>query len=85
MPKKVPMRRCVATGELLPKKELLRVVRTPEGDLQIALTGKANGHGAYLKKSAEAVDAAKKNKALATALGTEIPNTLWQELKKVTG
>lgn len=85
MPKKVPMRRCVATGELLPKKELLRVVRTPEGDLQIDLTGKANGHGAYLKKSAEAVDAAKKNKALAKALGTEIPDTLWQELKKVTG
>ena len=47
MPKKVPMRRCVATGELLPKKDLLRIVRTPEGELQIDLTGKANGHVMY--------------------------------------
>ena len=84
MPKKVPMRKCVATGELLPKKEVIRIVRTPEGDLQIDLTGKANGHGAYLKKSAEAVEAAKKNKALSKALGTEIPDALWQELMKIT-
>lgn len=82
MPKKVPMRKCVATGELLPKKELIRIVRTPEGELQIDLTGKANGHGAYLKKSVEAVETAKKNKALSKALGAEIPDDLWQKLLK---
>ncbi len=81
MPKKVPMRRCVATGELLPKKELIRIVRTPEGELQIDLTGKANGHGAYLKKSLDAVNTAKKNKALAKALETEIPDDVWQQLE----
>ena len=80
MPKKVPMRRRVATGELLPKKDLLRIVRTPEGELQIDLTGKANGHGAYLKKSSEAVEIAKKNKALSKALGAEVSDALWQEL-----
>lgn len=82
MPKKVPMRRCVATGELLPKKDLLRIVRTPEGELQIDLTGKANGHGAYLKKSSEAVETAKKNKALSKALGTDVSDALWRELLK---
>ena len=50
MPKKIPMRKCVATGEQLPKKELLRVVRTPEGTLAVDTTGRTNGHGAYLKK-----------------------------------
>jgi predicted RNA-binding protein YlxR (DUF448 family) len=79
------MRKCVATGELLPKKELIRIVRTPEGELQIDLTGKANGHGAYLKRSMDAVNAAKKNKALSKALAAEIPEELWQELEKVIG
>ncbi len=61
MPKKIPMRRCIATGEQLPKKELLRIVRTPEGTLAVDATGKANGRGAYLKKDLEAVEKAKKN------------------------
>ena len=60
MPRKVPMRRCVATGEKCEKKELLRIVRTPSGTLEIDLTGKLNGHGAYLKKSEEAIMTAKK-------------------------
>lgn len=85
MPKKIPMRKCVATGELLPKKDLIRVVRTPDGELQIDLTGKANGHGAYLKKSPETIETAKKNKALAKAFGCDIPDALWQELAKVIG
>lgn len=83
MPKKIPMRRCVATGESLPKKDLVRIVRTPEGNLQIDLTGKANGHGAYLKKSKEAIEVAKKNHALDKALGCEVADTLWQELEKI--
>ena len=49
MPRKIPMRRCVATGEQCAKKDLLRIVRTPEGNLAVDPTGKANGHGAYLK------------------------------------
>lgn len=82
MPRKIPMRRCVATGERLPKKELLRIVRTPEGDLKVDPSGKANGHGAYLKKSEEAVAVARKNHALDRALETDIPDAFWDEILK---
>ena len=58
--KKIPMRKCVATQEQCPKKELIRIVRTPEQKVEIDMTGKMNGRGAYLKKSVEAVVAAKK-------------------------
>ena len=50
--KKIPMRTCLVTREKLPKQELIRVVRTPEGSVVIDETGKANGRGAYLKKGA---------------------------------
>lgn len=80
MPRKIPMRRCVATGESLPKKELLRIVRTPEGKLMVDLSGRANGHGAYLKKSPEAVALAKKNGALKKALGVDIPDDFYDEI-----
>lgn len=82
MPRKIPMRRCVATGESLPKKELLRVVRTPEGELRVDLTGRANGHGAYLKKDPEAVAAARKKGSLKNALGVEIPDSFYEEILK---
>lgn len=80
--KKIPMRKCVATNESLPKKELIRVVRTPEGTIEIDETGKRNGRGAYLKKSVEAVEMAKKKKALARSLECEIPEEVYHELIK---
>lgn len=80
MPKKIPMRRCVATGEQLTKKELVRIVRTPEGTVKIDLTGKANGRGAYLKKTADAIHLAKKNKALERALEVPVPEEVFEEL-----
>ncbi len=82
MPRKIPMRRCVATGERCEKRELLRIVRTPEGTLAIDSTGKLNGHGAYLKKSEEAVMTAKKNGALKRALDVEIPDEFYDEILK---
>ena len=83
MPRKIPMRRCVATGEQLPKKELLRIVRSPEGKLLVDLTGKANGRGAYLKKDAEAVERARKTRALERALEVSVPDEFWDEIKAV--
>jgi len=80
MAKKIPLRKCVATGERLPKKELLRIVRTPEGELAIDRTGRTNGHGAYLKKSVEAVETARKKGALARALEMDIPDEFWDEI-----
>ncbi len=82
MAKKIPMRRCVATGEQLPKKELLRIVRTPDMNLIVDLTGKANGRGAYLKKDAAAVELAKKNGALARSLEVQIPDEFYDEILK---
>ena len=81
--KKVPMRRCVATKESFPKKELIRIVKSPEGIVSIDETGKANGRGAYLKKSREAVQMARKNKALSRALETEIPEEIYVRLEEM--
>lgn len=81
--KKIPLRRCVATFEQLPKKELVRIVRTPEGEVKIDMSGKANGRGAYLKLSKEAIELAKKKKALARALSVEIPESVYDELLKL--
>ena len=80
MAKKIPMRRCVATNESLPKKELLRIVRTTDGGIQIDTTGKLNGHGAYLKKDPKAVQIAKKKGSLKNALGTDIPDEIYDEI-----
>ena len=62
--KKIPMRSCVVTKEKLPKKELIRVVRTPDGSVIVDETGKANGRGAYLKKDLETIERARKSKIL---------------------
>ncbi|WP_042356649.1 RNase P modulator RnpM [Bacillus rubiinfantis] len=78
--RKVPMRKCVATGEMKPKKELVRIVRTKEGDVSIDLTGKKNGRGAYLSKDKEAVLLAKKKNILANHLEVAIGDELYEEL-----
>ena len=77
--RKIPMRKCVVTQERFPKKDLIRVVRTPEQTIEIDLTGKKNGHGAYISKSLETLALAKKNKALQT----EIPDEVYQELEAI--
>ena len=82
--KKIPMRTCVVTNEKLEKKELIRVVRTPDGNIIIDETGKANGRGAYLKKSSEVVLKAKKTKVLDKKLEVEVPDTVYEELLKIT-
>ncbi|MDO4520337.1 MAG: YlxR family protein [Erysipelotrichaceae bacterium] len=82
MPRTIPMRKCVATNERLPKKELLRVVRTPEGELTIDRTGRTNGHGAYLKKDINAVNLARKKGSLESALEMKIPEEFWQEIEE---
>ena len=78
--KKIPMRKCVATQERFPKKELIRIVRTPEGKVIIDETGKANGRGAYLKKSKDAVQMAKKTGALSRALEADIDQEVYDKL-----
>lgn len=78
--KKIPMRKCVATGEMKPKKELLRIVRSKEGEVSIDPTGKKSGRGAYLSKDPEAVLLAKKKNVLQHHLNTEIDSSLYDEI-----
>ncbi|WP_338754065.1 RNase P modulator RnpM [Bacillus sp. FJAT-52991] len=79
-PKKVPLRKCVATGEMKSKKEMVRIVRSKEGDVSVDLTGKKSGRGAYLSKSKEAVELAKKRGILSRHLSSEIPDAVFEEL-----
>ncbi|MBQ9182086.1 MAG: YlxR family protein [Bacilli bacterium] len=81
--KKIPMRTCVVTREKLPKQELVRVVRMPDGNIVIDLTGKKNGRGAYLKKDINVFEKAKKNKTLDKMLEVEIPDNIFDELKNI--
>lgn len=81
--KKVPMRRCLATNESFPKKELLRIVRTPEGEVKVDLSGKLNGKGAYISRSQEALQIAKNRKVLDRALETEVPEAVYEQIAEI--
>ena len=74
------MRTCVVSREKLPKMELIRIVRTKEGEIVIDLKGKQNGRGAYLKKDIEIIKKAQKGKILNKHLETEIPDSIFEEL-----
>ena len=81
--KKIPMRSCVVTREKLPKQELVRVVRTPEGEVIVDLTGEANGRGAYLKKDLSVFEKAYNTKVLNRILEVEVPLSVFDELRKL--
>ena len=81
--KKIPMRSCVVTHEKLPKKELIRVVRTPDGNVIVDQTGKANGRGAYLKLDLEVINKAEKIKVLDKILEVEVPSNVYEELRNL--
>lgn len=81
--KKIPQRTCLITKEKLDKKDLIRIVRTPEQNVIIDKTGKANGRGAYLKKDIDVLEKAQKSKALEKSLNIEIPNEIYIELKNI--
>lgn len=81
--RKIPMRKCVITNERYPKNELIRIVKTPEGTVVVDVTGKQNGHGAYLKKDSEVIALARKKKTLDRVLETEVPAEIYDELEKL--
>jgi uncharacterized protein len=78
--KKVPLRKCVATGEMLPKKSMIRVVRSKEGEVSVDVTGKKSGRGAYVSKSEEAVEIARKKNILDRQLDAKVPDEVYEEL-----
>jgi predicted RNA-binding protein YlxR (DUF448 family) len=81
--KKIPLRTCVITKESLPKQELLRIVRTPEMEVKVDETGKLNGRGAYIKKSLEVLEKAKKSKLLEKRLECSIDESVYEEIKNI--
>lgn len=82
MAKKIPMRQCVGCGEMKSKKEMMRVLKTPEEKIVLDVTGKKNGRGAYLCKSGECLTKARKNKGLERSFKMSIPNEVYDNLEK---
>lgn len=84
--KKIPMRRCVGCMESRPKKELIRIVSDKEGNLNLDVTGKAQGRGAYLCPDTSCFNTARKRNAISRSLGITIPteklDVIFEELKK---
>ena len=80
--KKIPLRRCLGCNQSFPKRELVRVVRTPEENVIIDFSGKANGRGAYVCKSKDCLKRAIKSKRIATSLEVEIPEEVYEKLIK---
>ena len=82
MAKKIPLRQCVGCGEMKSKKEMMRVLKTPEDEIILDLTGKKNGRGAYLCISRECLIKARKNKGLERSFKMSIPNEVYDSLEK---
>ncbi|MBQ8782323.1 MAG: YlxR family protein [Clostridia bacterium] len=80
--KKVPMRKCTGCGEMKPKKELVRVVKSPEGDVSLDLTGKKNGRGAYVCKDAACLKKAQKSKRIERAFDCAIPDEIFEKMEQ---
>lgn len=80
--KKVPLRKCTGCGEMKPKKELVRVVKTPEGEISLDSTGKMNGRGAYLCKDPQCLRKAQKSKRIEKALSCTVPDEIYNKLEQ---
>ena len=80
-PKKIPVRRCLGCMESFPKKELIRVVRQPDGTVSLDFRGKVSGRGAYVCRRVECLKKAEKAKRLSRALECEIPDEVMERLR----
>ena len=80
--KKVPTRRCTGCGEHFPKNTLIRVLRTPEGEIILDLTGKKSGRGAYICKSAACLKKARKSRRLESSLECQISDVLYEKMEE---
>jgi predicted RNA-binding protein YlxR (DUF448 family) len=80
--KKVPLRQCTGCGEMKSKKEMIRVIKTPEDEIVLDTTGKKNGRGAYICACLDCLNKAIKNRGLERSLKVNIPTEVYEELKK---
>ena len=82
MSKKIPLRQCVGCRNMIPKKELIRVIKTPKDTIELDCTGKKNGRGAYLCMKQECFDAAVKQKGIERSLKMNIDKSVYEKLEK---
>jgi predicted RNA-binding protein YlxR (DUF448 family) len=80
--KKVPLRMCTGCGEMKPKKELVRVVRSPEGEISLDMTGRKPGRGAYVCRSIECLRQARKARRFEKAFSCQIPEEVYDRMEK---
>ena len=80
--RKIPTRRCTGCGEHFPKSSLIRVLRTPEGEIVLDLTGKKNGRGAYICKNAACLKKARKSKRIEASLECRISDELYSKMEE---
>ena len=80
--KKIPVRRCVGCGEHFPKAELVRVLRTPEGEVVLDLIGKKSGRGAYICKKAQCLKKARKSRRIEASLECSIPDAVYDIMEE---
>ena len=82
MNKKIPMRQCVGCGEMFDKRELIRVVKSPEGEVSLDLTGKKNGRGAYVCNNPECLKKARKRKSIERAFSMKIEDAVYDKMEE---
>ena len=82
VPKKIPLRQCTGCREMKPKRELIRVVRSPENTISLDFKGKAQGRGAYVCKNQDCLKKAIKSKALERSLEVSIPDEIYTQLER---
>lgn len=80
--KKIPLRKCVACQEMMPKKLLIRIVKTPEAEIQLDPNGKASGRGAYICSKAECFTLARKKNSIERALKSKVSDEIYQQLER---
>ena len=79
--KKVPLRMCSGCGEMKPKRELVRVVKTAENEISLDLSGRKNGRGAYICKSLECLKKARKKRSLERSFSSKIPDDVYDVME----
>ncbi|MBM6724762.1 RNase P modulator RnpM [Pseudoflavonifractor phocaeensis] len=82
MPKKIPLRQCVGCRKMKPKPELIRVVKSPEGEVSLDFRGKKPGRGAYVCPQAECLKKARKSRALERAFSAPLPDEVYEALEE---
>ena len=82
MNKKIPMRQCIGCGEMKNKREMMRVLKTAENEIILDITGRKNGRGAYLCKSKECLEKARKSKGFDRSFKMSIPEQVYENLQK---